>query len=165
MASCDRAYDQSYGAMIDRTIIRSIARPIVRSIVTTYDRSYDQSWHQTIYNRRLEVLNMTTTLLRLILHWRSPTTSATSRMFFLRFAHDSNMFRSQVGRNLVVSPGVWDFSDNSTRMCYSLLVSVCLGRLATASERSSNISTTKIAYLNPGNLTFVVSDIVTYKES
>ena len=37
----------------------------------------------------LEVLNMTTTLLRLILPWRSPTTSATSRAFVLRFAHDS----------------------------------------------------------------------------
>ena len=47
-----------------------------------------------------------TTLLRLILPGRSPTASATSRTSFLLFAHDSNIFRSQVGRNLVVSP-VW----------------------------------------------------------
>ena len=55
----DRWYDQSWGATIDRTINRSMVRPIVRSIVATYDRSYDQLWHQTIWNRRLEVLNMT----------------------------------------------------------------------------------------------------------
>ena len=37
---------------------------------------------------------------------RSPKTSATSRAISLLFAHDSNMFRSQLGRNMVVSP-VW----------------------------------------------------------
>ena len=55
----DRWYDQSWGATIDRTINRSIVRPIVRSIVATHNRSDDQSWHPTIWNRRLEVLNMT----------------------------------------------------------------------------------------------------------
>ena len=54
----DRWYNQSWGATIDRTINRSIVRPIVRSIVATYDRSYDQSRHQTIWNSKLEVLNM-----------------------------------------------------------------------------------------------------------
>ena len=33
-------------------------------------------------------------------------TSATSRAISLRFSHDSNIFRSQLGRNMVVSP-VW----------------------------------------------------------
>ena len=55
----DRWYDQSWGATIDRTINRSIVRPIVHSIVATYDRSHARSWHQTIWNRRLDVLNMT----------------------------------------------------------------------------------------------------------
>ena len=32
------------------------------------------------------------------------TAYATSRTFVLRFAHDSNIFRSQLGGNLVVSP-------------------------------------------------------------
>ena len=66
----DRAYDQSWhpkhdgminhggGAMIDSAINRSIVRPIVRPIFATYDRSYDQRFHETIWNRRLEVLNM-----------------------------------------------------------------------------------------------------------
>ena len=54
----DRCYDQSRGATIDCTINCSIVRPIVRPIVVTYDQSYDQSWHRTIWNRRLEVLNM-----------------------------------------------------------------------------------------------------------
>ena len=39
-------------------------------------------------------------------HPRSPKTSATSRAISLLFAHDSNIFRSQLGRNMVVSP-VW----------------------------------------------------------
>ena len=39
-------------------------------------------------------------------HPRSPKTSATSRAISLRFSHDSNIFRSQLGRNMVVSP-VW----------------------------------------------------------
>ena len=47
------------GATIDRTTNRCIVRPIVRSLVATYDRSYDHTWHQTIWNRRLEVFNMT----------------------------------------------------------------------------------------------------------
>ena len=151
VASCDRRYYQSWGATIDRTINHSIVRPLVRSIVATYDRSYDQSWHQTIWNSRLEVLNLTidlattdfalaithdlchqsyiflrlfaevvrsfyalrrkpsvtvylgvlnmpSTLLRMILPWRPPTTSATSRTFFLwfcpRFQHFSVADRS-----------------------------------------------------------------------
>ena len=42
-------------------------------------------------------------------HLRSPTitqTSATNRAIRLRSSHDSNIFRSQLGRNMVVSP-VW----------------------------------------------------------
>ena len=98
-------YDQSRRPATDGTINRGVQRSIARSIVASCDRSYHhQSWHQTIYNHRIEVLNMTTTLLRFILSWRSPTTSATCRTFFLRFTHDSNIFRSQVGRNLVLSP-------------------------------------------------------------
>ena len=57
-----RWYDQSCGATIDRMINHSIVRPIVRSIVATYDQSYDQSWYQAIWNRRLDVLNMTNDL-------------------------------------------------------------------------------------------------------
>ena len=89
-----------------------ILRPTVRSIVALDDKSYNQSFEYRptvthnwwcdhawlvvrsrktylqplmIWNCRLEVL----TLLRLILLQRSPTTCATSRFFFLRFAHDS----------------------------------------------------------------------------
>ena len=42
-----------------RSIDRCILRLIVRSIVATYDRSYDNLWYQTIWNRRIQVLNMT----------------------------------------------------------------------------------------------------------
>ena len=99
----DRWYDQSWGATIDRMINRSIAQPIVRSIVATWPWTW--TWPST--------------LLRLILHLQSPTTSATSRTtyatsctLFIRFAHDSNIVQSQVGRNLVLSPvwlGLYDF--------------------------------------------------------
>ena len=58
----DRWYDQSWGETINRTINRSSVGHIVQSIVATYDRSYDQSWRQSIWNRKLEVLNMTTDL-------------------------------------------------------------------------------------------------------
>ena len=54
-----RWYNQSCDVTIDRTINRSIVRPIVRPIAATYDRSYDCSWYQTIWNRRLQVLNIT----------------------------------------------------------------------------------------------------------
>ena len=51
---------------------------------------------------------MTTTLLRLILPWRSPTTSATSRTFFLRFAHESNICRgfsmTRTNSAMIMSP-------------------------------------------------------------
>ena len=79
----------------DRKVARQVARLIVRPL--------------TIWNSRFQVLNMT--LLRLICPLRSPTTSATSRTtsetsrtIVLRLAHHSNIFRSQVRRNLVVSP-------------------------------------------------------------
>ena len=39
-------------------------------------------------------------------HLRSPTTSATNRAISLRLSHDSNIFMSQQGRNMVVRP-VW----------------------------------------------------------
>ena len=109
VASCDRSYDQSWNPKTDSTINREVqrsvariilasCRSIVRSIVATYDRSYDQSLHQTIWNRRLEGLNMPIGLAT------TDFALATSRRFFLRFSHDSNIFRSQVGRNLVASP-------------------------------------------------------------
>ena len=96
MASCDRAYNQSWhtktdgainrgGTKIDRTIDRtnnrSIMRPIVRSIVATYDRSYDQSWHQTIWNRRLSNSHTGSydlLIVRLVAIWR---TCDRSKMF------------------------------------------------------------------------------------
>ena len=183
VAFCDRSYEEqswrpatkrtiNRGTRIqmvcsfvyDRTINRSIVRPIVPSIIATYDRSYDQSWHQTIWNRRLDVLNMTIdlattdfplamthelcdqsyilsticpqfqhlsvagrsypgrktgvtealgvlnmtkTLLRLILPWRSPTTSATSRTFFLYdLPTIPTFFGRTVGRNLLKSLGL-----------------------------------------------------------
>ena len=79
VASCVRSYEHSWHHGTERTINhdtripmvrsivgcndrptnRSIVQPIVWSIVGTYGRSYDQSWHQNIWNRRLEVLNMT----------------------------------------------------------------------------------------------------------
>ena len=145
VASEDRMYDQSYLRATDRTINRCDLRPIVRSVgaptiwnhrlevlnmtidlATTdfalaithdlYDQSYVLSTicprfqHISVAGRSLPgrnpdvtgalgVLNMTTTLLRLILPWRSPTTSATSCTFFLRFAHDSNIFRPVKGRS------------------------------------------------------------------
>ena len=96
VASCDRRYDQSWGATIDRTINHSIVQPLVRSIVATYDRSYDQSWHQTIWNRRLEVLNLTidlatTDFALVIIHdlcdqsYILSTIFRRGRAFFLRF--------------------------------------------------------------------------------
>ena len=51
----------------------------------------------TIWNRRLEVMNMTIDFAAIDFALVIPTTSATSRTFFLRFAHDSNIVRSQVG--------------------------------------------------------------------
>ena len=131
----DRTINRWAQRSIARPIVRNIGlRPIVRSIVASCDRSYELScdcrsaithnwWcHHarlvvqprntclrplTICNSRLEVLNMTIDLVTTeFLPWRSPTTSATSRAFILQFIHDSNIFRSQPGRNLVVSP-VW----------------------------------------------------------
>ena len=96
VASSDRSYEHSWHPVTERTINRGTRRPMVRPIVGYNDRSYDQWWLQMIWNRRLEVLNMTIALLRLILPWRSPTTYATSRTFFLRFAQYSNLFRSHV---------------------------------------------------------------------
>ena len=123
MASCDRSYEHSCHPVTERTINRGTRKPdctinrgVQRSIVASCDRSYDQS---LLYIRPIErsivapndlesqvrsFEQIATTLLRLILPLRSPTASATSLTFFLRFAHDSNIFQSQVGRNLVVSP-------------------------------------------------------------
>ena len=111
----DRSYDQSWPPTIDRTINRGILRE--QSIGGATGRKVARLVAQqivrplTIWNSRFQVLNMSIDLLRLICPLRSPTTygtnrttSATSRTFFLRFAHDCNILRSQVGRNLVVSP-------------------------------------------------------------
>ena len=87
------------GGTTDRKVARPVARLIVRPL--------------TIWNSRFQVLNMTidlvaTDLPLAITHdlWTSRTIYKTSRTIVLRLAHHSNIFRSQVGRNLVVSP-VW----------------------------------------------------------
>ena len=123
VASCDRSYEHSWHPVTERAINCCTRKPdctinhlVQRSIVASCDRSYDQS---LLYIRPIvrsivapndlesqvrSVEHLATTLLRLILPWRSPTTSATSRTFFLLFAHDSTIFRLQVGHNLVVNP-------------------------------------------------------------
>ena len=90
---------QSIGGATRRKVARPVARLIVRPLRFGIVGFKFWTWPST--------------LLRLICPLRSPTTfatsrttSATSRTLFLRFAHDSNICRSQVGRNLVVSP-VW----------------------------------------------------------
>ena len=116
----------------NRTTSGSHKRSIVRSIVAPDDRSYDRSWNSAADSIVMSVSNRfvvppvvrwhdqfwtwPSTLLRLICPLRSPTTSATSRTTsstsrttFLRLAHDYNIFRSQVGRNLVVSPVLLGF--------------------------------------------------------
>ena len=128
----DRSYDQSWTPTIDRTINsvgrrmgsdqnprnistfysiieqpiggttdRKVARPVARLIVRPL----------TIWNSRFQVVNMTidhvATDLPLAITTTSATsrtTSETSRTIVLRLAHHSNIFRSHVGRNLVVSP-------------------------------------------------------------
>ena len=52
----------------------------------------------TIWNRRLKVLKMTIDLVATDFALAITTTSATSRAYVLRFAHDSNIFLSQLGR-------------------------------------------------------------------
>ena len=115
LAINDRSYDQSRPPTIDRTINRGIlheqpiggatgrkvARPVARLIVRPL----------TIWNNRFKGLNMTidlvaTDLPLTITHDlcdQSYDLCGQSYTFFLRFAHDCNIFRSQVGRNLVVS--------------------------------------------------------------
>ena len=83
VASCDRAYDQSWHPTTDGTINCGVQLSIARSIVATYDRSYDQSWHQTTDHPRP---------MRPVI--RS----------FYDLSTIPTFFRSQVGRNLVVSP-------------------------------------------------------------
>ena len=100
-------YDQSWRpTKIDRTINRSIVRPIVRPIVATYDRSYDHSWYQTVWNRRLQVLNMTIDLvatdLPLAITHNLCDQSYVLSTIYLRY----QICWSQLRRNLVVSP-VW----------------------------------------------------------
>ena len=89
--------EQPIGCTTDRKVARPVAPLIVRPL--------------TIWNSRFQVLNMTIDLVATVCPLRSPTTSAsshttseTSRTIVLRLAHHSNIFRSQVGRDLVVSP-------------------------------------------------------------
>ena len=89
--------EQSIGGTTGRMVARPVARLIVRPL--------------TIWNSRYQVFNMTidlvaTDLPLAITHdiATSRMTSATSRTIVLRLAHHYNIFRSQVGRNLVVSP-------------------------------------------------------------
>ena len=148
VASCARSYEHSWHPVIERTINRGTRRPMVRSIVWCNYRSYDQSKHHTIWNRRLEVLNMTidlaTTHFALgithdlcdqtyVLSTICPRFQKKNRLHGFRsfehghdlaatdfaqaithdlcdqsyvlsmICHDSNIFRSQVGRNLVES--------------------------------------------------------------
>ena len=85
------ASEQPIGGTTGRMVARPVARLIVRPL--------------TIWNSRFQVLNMTIDLVA-ITHdiATSRTTCATSRTIVLRLAHHYNIFRSQVGRNLVVSP-------------------------------------------------------------
>ena len=106
VATYDRSYDRSWRPTIDRTIDRGDLRPIVRSIVRLIDPRSCTTGGATIHDwwydhvRPLcdllrfgiagqKFWTWPSTLLRLILLWRSPTTSATSRTFSLRFTHDS----------------------------------------------------------------------------
>ena len=99
VVSCDREYDKSWYPNSDGSINRWVRRPIVQSIVATYDPSYDQAWHQTIWNRMLALLTMTIDPAATIFFpWPSPTNYAISRTFFIRLAHDSNIF-SVAGRS------------------------------------------------------------------
>ena len=93
VASCDRSYKQSF---LPKTDLRSIVAPHdlesqVRSFEHDHPPCYD--WFCPCDHSRSPTTSAT-----------SRTTSATSRTFFQRFVHDSNMFQSQVWRNLVGSP-------------------------------------------------------------
>ena len=59
VASSDRSYEHSWHRVTKRTINRGTRLPMVRPIVGCNNRSYDQWWLQMIWNRRLDVLNMT----------------------------------------------------------------------------------------------------------
>ena len=112
-ASGDRSYEHSWHPVTERTINRGTRRPMVRPIVGCNDRSYDQWWLQMIWIRMFDVLNMTIDLdTTVILPWLSPTTYATSRTFFLRFAQYSNLFgrRSYLGRKPGVAGALCDQS-------------------------------------------------------
>ena len=102
----DRSHDQSSHCATDRMSNRCYLRPIVRSIVAPHDfesqvRSFEHDhppcydWFCPCDHPRSHTTSAT-----------SRTTSATSRTFFIerRFVHDTNMFQSQVWRNLVGSP-------------------------------------------------------------
>ena len=111
----DRSYDQSCPPTIDRTTNRGIlhepsiggatsrkvARPVARLIVRLL----------TIWNSRFQVLNIAIDLVATDLPL-AITHDLCDKSYdlcgqsyvLLRFAHDCNIFRSQVGRNLVVSP-------------------------------------------------------------
>ena len=110
----DRSYDQSWPPTIDRTINRgsmreqsiggATGRKVARSVVRLIVRPL------TIWNRRFQVLNMTidlaaTDLPLAITHDLCDQSYdlCDQSYGFLRFVHDCNIFRSQVGRNLVVS--------------------------------------------------------------
>ena len=89
--------EQPIGGTTDRKVARPVARLIVRPL--------------TIWNSSFQVLNMTIDLVATdsplaitTTSATSRTTSETSRTIVLRLAHHSNICRSQVGRNLVVSP-------------------------------------------------------------
>ena len=130
VASCDRSLQPTTDRTINRGN-RGTQRPITRSIAASWDRPYDQScdyrsatihnwWcHHvqlvvrsrktylrplTIWNRRLEVLNMTIDLVTT--HFALAITNDLCDQSYVlsrtcpRFQH----FSVQVGRNLVVSP-------------------------------------------------------------
>ena len=107
----DWSYYQSWGRTTGGTTNRQAARPVTRPIVRLIDPRSCTTGGATIHDwwydhvRPLcdllrfgiagqKFWTWPSTLLRLILLWRSPTTSATSRTFSLRFTHDSNPFRS-----------------------------------------------------------------------
>ena len=106
----DRSYDRSWPPTIDR-MINSVGRWMGSDLNPRNISTFYSVIRFGIAGFKL--WTWPSTLLRLICPLRSRTTSATSRTtsatsrtIVLRLAHHSNIFRSQVGRNLVVSP-VW----------------------------------------------------------
>ena len=77
--------EQSIGGTTGHKVARPVARLIVRPL--------------TIWNRRLQVLNITIDLVATDFPLRSPTTSATNRTSFLRSVYDVSTIVNCFGRS------------------------------------------------------------------